>query len=292
MTAEDALHELAASTAEAMTGVLDMFCPGASSYDAISIVPDAGAALAHPPGPGLAASIAYVDGVTGGNVFLIGLEGAKRLAATMMGAAPDAPVEEGDLTELELSAVGEAMNQMMAAAAAATSKVLGYEVEISPPEVLPTGGGDLAEAFEGTAHATTTTFTVCGQPCRFVQLVPQTFVVRMRGALDERGSAVTTAGTQLDDATRAALRDSLVSTTLRFSAEVGRTRLPVERLTGVPAGTVIELDRDADDPIDIYVNGRRFATGRLVLTDTAEWAVRIEHVLPKDQNPTQPKGRW
>ena len=291
MTAEDALRELAASTAEAMSGVLDMFCPGASSYDAIAVASGAAAALADPPVPGLAASVAYVDGVTGGNVFVIGLEGAKRLAATMMGAPPDAPVDAGELTELEHSAVGEAMDQMMAAAAAATSKVLGYEVAIAPPQLLETGGGDLAEVFEGTAHATTTAFTVCGQPCRFVQLVPQTFVVRMRGALDERGSAVTTGGPQLDDGTRAALRDSLVSTTLRLSAEVGRTHMPVEQLIGVPAGTVIELDRDADDPIDVYVNGRRFATGRLVLTDTEEWAVRIEHVL-QDQNPTRTKGRW
>jgi flagellar motor switch protein FliN/FliY len=291
VNADDALRELAASTAEAMTGVLDMFCHGASSYDAITVAEGAAEALAAAPVPGLAASVAYVDGVTGGNVFLIGLEGAKRLAATMMGAPPDAPVEEGDLTELELSAVGEAMNQMMAAAAAATSTVLGYEVEIAPPQLIPTGGGDLAEAFEGTAHATSTTFVVCGQPCRFVQLVPQTFVVRMRGALDERGSAVVAGGAQLDDASRAALRESLASTTLRVSAEVGRTRMPVEQLIGVPAGTVIELDRDADDPIDIYVNGRRFATGRLVLTDTADWAVRIEHVLKMDQNPNHTKGR-
>jgi flagellar motor switch protein FliN/FliY len=292
MTAEEALLELAESTADAMTGVLEMFCPGASSFDAITIAAGAADALADVPVPGLAASVAYVDGVTGGNVFVIGLEGAKRLAATMMGAAPDAPVAAGELTELEHSAVGEAMNQMMAAAAAATSKVLGYEVQIAPPQLLPTGGGDLVETFEGTAHATTTAFTVCGQSCLFVQLVPQTFIVRMRGALDERGSAVATGGTQLDDATRAALRDSLVSTTVRLSAEVGRTRMPVEQLIGVPEGTVIELDRDADDPIDVYVNGRRFATGRLVLTDTEEWAVRIEQVLPQDQNPKQTKGRW
>jgi flagellar motor switch protein FliN/FliY len=169
--------------------------------------------------------------------------------------------------------------------------VLGYEVEIAPPQLLPTGAGDLAEAFEGTAHATTTTFVVCGQPCRFVQLVPQTFVVRMRGALDERGNAVATGGPQADDATRDALRQSLVSTTLRLSAEVGRTRMPVEQLVGVPAGTVIELDREADDPIDVYINGRRFATGRLVLTDTAEWAVRIERVLKTEQTSNPTKGR-
>ena len=289
MTSEDALLELAASTAEAMTGVLEMFCPGAAAAHAPAVARDASAALASPPSPGLATSVAYVDGVTGGNVFLISLEGAHRLAAVMMGAQPDDPVDGGDLTELELSAVSEAMNQMMAAAAAATSKILGYEVEIGTPQSLPTGAGDLAEAFEGTAHATQTAFTICGQPARFVQLVPQTFVIRMRGALDERGAEPPEPGGEVDDAARAALRESLRTTTVRVSAEVGRTRLAVEELVGVPAGTVIELDREADDPIDIYVNGRRFGIGRLVLTDDSEWAVRVERVLPVHK--TQ-KGRW
>jgi flagellar motor switch protein FliN/FliY len=266
-----------------------MFCPGASSHSAPAVVADAEAALANPPVPGMATSVAYVDGVTGGNVFLISLEGAHRLAAVMMGGQPDDPVEDGPLTELEHSAVGEAMNQMMAAAAAATSKILGYEVEIGPPEIIATGAGELAGAFEGTAHATTTAFSVCGQPCRFVQLVPQTFVIRMRGALDERGAEPHTPGGELDDAARAALRDSLRTTMVRISAEIGRTHMPVETLVGVPAGAVIELDREADEPIDIYVNGRRFATGRLMLTDESEWAVRIEQVLAT--NPRTTKGR-
>jgi flagellar motor switch protein FliN/FliY len=46
----------------------------------------------------------------------------------------------------------------------------------------------------------------------------------------------------------------------------------------LPDGGLIELDRGADEPVDVLVNGRRFATGRLVLVDD-EWAVRIEEVL-------------
>jgi flagellar motor switch protein FliN/FliY len=274
-----------------MMGVLEMFCPGAVSHAAPEVAADARAALAGPPVPGLATSVAYVDGVTGGNVFLLPLEAGHRLAAVMMGAAIDDPVEEGELTELEHSAVGEAMNQMMAAAAAATSTVLGYDVEIGTPEIVPTGTGDLADIFEGTAHATTTQFVIAGLPCRFVQLVPQTFVIRLRGALDEISLEVATAGGDVDEATRVALHDSLVTTTVRISAEVGRTHLPVQSLVGVPAGTVIELDREADEPIDVYVNGRRFATGRLELTGQGEWAVRIEQVL-QPENPTTTKGRW
>jgi flagellar motor switch/type III secretory pathway protein FliN len=41
---------------------------------------------------------------------------------------------------------------------------------------------------------------------------------------------------------------------------------------------VVELDHGADDPVDLYVNGRRFATGRL-LAGEAGWAVRIENLV-------------
>ena len=49
------------------------------------------------------------------------------------------------------------------------------------------------------------------------------------------------------------------------------------RSSGCPPGAVVELDRQADEPIDLYVNGTLFATGRLVVVDGTDWAVRIEH---------------
>ena len=60
---------------------------------------------------------------------------------------------------------------------------------------------------------------------------------------------------------------------------VGRARMPSADIVGLPTGAVVELDRQADEPIDLYVNGRRFATGRLVVVDGADWAVRIETIL-------------
>jgi flagellar motor switch protein FliN/FliY len=53
---------------------------------------------------------------------------------------------------------------------------------------------------------------------------------------------------------------------------------------GLPSGAIVELDRQADDPIDLYVNGTLFATGRLVVVDDTDWAVRIEHVLDKTKS--------
>jgi flagellar motor switch protein FliN/FliY len=70
---------------------------------------------------------------------------------------------------------------------------------------------------------------------------------------------------------------------LRLWAELGRVRMPLSRLVGLPPGAVVELDHEVDEPIDLYVDDMCFAQGRLVVTDDSEWAVRIEkvHGLPE-----------
>jgi len=52
----------------------------------------------------------------------------------------------------------------------------------------------------------------------------------------------------------------------------------VTRAVGLAPGAVVELDRGVDEPLDLYVNGRRLALGRLLMTEDGEWAVRIESV--------------
>ncbi len=53
---------------------------------------------------------------------------------------------------------------------------------------------------------------------------------------------------------------------------------PVGDAVGLAPGAVLELDRGVDDPVDLYVNGRRLALGRLLLTEDGEWAVRVESI--------------
>jgi flagellar motor switch protein FliN/FliY len=51
---------------------------------------------------------------------------------------------------------------------------------------------------------------------------------------------------------------------------------------------VVELDREVDAPIDLYADGMRFATGRLLVTDDGGLAVRIEQILGTQSSPTSP----
>src|SRR3954454_6874706 len=163
------------------------------------------------------------------------------------------------------------MDQMMWAPAMSTSAVLDEEVEIAPPDVRQIDTlQDTAGRWDHPGHATAVTFTFCGAPCMLVQLVPNAFVVRMTRALDELTES------HHDDSP---LSDALRFVEVRVWAELGRTKMSSGRVVALPGGAVVELDREVDAPIDIYADGMRFATGRLLVTEDGGLAIRIEHVL-------------
>ena len=279
MNVEEALTRLGESTSEAVAGILQMFAGDAAQPGPVTIVGQDADPLQGLPTPAVAASVSYVDGVTGGNVFVMPLDGARALAAAMMGEAPPED-EANELTELELSAVGEAMNQMMAAAANATSAVLGTEVEIAPPDTRVLTSLDAAlEGHDDAAHITSGVFTVFGQPCRLIQLVPNAFVMRMTKALDELGAEYLGDQGPASEGDVAGLDESLRAINVRVWAELGRRRMPIGDLIGTPPGAVLDLDREADEPVDLFVNGMRFASGRLVVSEGGEWAVEIDRLV-------------
>jgi flagellar motor switch protein FliN len=288
VSADASLIRLGQSTAEAISGVLERFAPGKVQAGEVSLASDP---LEHMGLPAVATSVSYIHGVTGGNVFVMTLDGARLLAAAMMGVDEPEDAAAPELSELELSAVAEAMNQMMASAALATSSALGTEVEIGPPDIRTFAEPAEAQgAYPSTPHAVRAAFTVCGEPCQLVQLVPNAFVVRMTRALDEFGVS-DVAAPQRPDA--AAARPSLSGIPVRVWAELGRARMPSADVVGLPPGAVVELNRGADEPIDIYVNGRHFATGRLMVVDGTDWAVRIEELVENTTTESELEvARW
>ncbi len=66
---------------------------------------------------------------------------------------------------------------------------------------------------------------------------------------------------------------------VRVWAELGRATLPLGSALELPPGTVLELDRDAEDPIELFVGGKRFAHGTLQATDDGIWAVHVDALL-------------
>lgn len=73
--------------------------------------------------------------------------------------------------------------------------------------------------------------------------------------------------------------DLLSDVNLNVKIELGRTRMFVEDVIKLTPGCVVELDKLAGDPVDIYVNERPVARGEvLVLNDN--FCVRINEILP------------
>jgi flagellar motor switch protein FliN/FliY len=54
---------------------------------------------------------------------------------------------------------------------------------------------------------------------------------------------------------------------VRVSVILGRTRLPVASLLKMDVGTVIELDRQVGEAVEIFVNDRLVARGEIVLVE-------------------------
>jgi flagellar motor switch protein FliN/FliY len=278
MNAEHALDHLTESTAKAVAETLQMFCGDGVEMTGSNIVPRGTNPLGALDFPAVMSNISYLDGVSGGNIFVITAEGARKIAATMMGG--ELEDDGNDIPELALSAVGEAANQMLAAAAAATAKVLGEEVEIDPPKTrIVTDAEDAMADQPMTQHVTSVSFSVLGEPCRLVQLVPQSFIVKMEFALQDRAGEIDPAEAAADTATsseRAATGDWLRESKLRLSVELGRAQMNASRAVALPPGAIVELNRQSDEPVDLFVNGAPFARGRLLLVGGTDWAVRIE----------------
>lgn len=86
------------------------------------------------PLPFLVVEVSYTQGLTGTNVLVIKEEDAAIIADLMMGG--DGLSARGRvLGELELSAVGEAMNQMMGSATTSLSSMFNRRIDIAPPKL-------------------------------------------------------------------------------------------------------------------------------------------------------------
>lgn len=93
--------------------------------------------------------IKYTAGLDGANIMVLKDHDVKVIADLMMGG--DGTNTDGELGELHLSAISEAMNQMMGSAATSLSTMLGKVIDISPPEasILNLEEVESGESIEG-----------------------------------------------------------------------------------------------------------------------------------------------
>ena len=69
---------------------------------------------------------------------------------------------------------------------------------------------------------------------------------------------------------------------VQITVELGRARKQVQEVLSFATGSIVELHKTANEPVDIYVNKTLFARGEVVTIDES-FAARVTEVMSKEQ---------
>ncbi|MEG0371064.1 MAG: flagellar motor switch phosphatase FliY [Clostridium sp.] len=281
--------------------------------------------------PMVALEVLYTEGLTGANLLIMKITDAAIVSSLMMGL--DGKIDPGitELGELELSAVSEAMNQMIGSSATSLATLLGYPVNISPPtsKVWKSGTDKLAEhvdeneeivkiAFElniedhvdseimlilrhDTAEAIINKMTGVEEEAVDVpnnsskineEVKVEAAVDSQRDMRQTRESIPLSPSINRDvDVQRAEFAplqqvdtyetkniDLILDVPLEISVVLGRCKKTIQDILDLGNGSLIELDKLTEEPVEILVNGKKVALGEVVVIDE-NFGVRITSII-------------
>ena len=72
--------------------------------------------------------------------------------------------------------------------------------------------------------------------------------------------------------------DLLLDVTIPVSVEVGRTQMSLDDILDLVPGSIVTLDKKAEEPVDMRVNGTLVARGEVVLIDDV-YGIRITQIV-------------
>lgn len=72
--------------------------------------------------------------------------------------------------------------------------------------------------------------------------------------------------------------DVILDVPVTLAMEVGRTRISIRNLLQLNQGSVVELDRAAGEPLDVFVNGTLVAHGEVVVINE-KFGIRLTDVI-------------
>lgn len=121
------------------------------------------------------------------------------------------------------------------------------------------------------------------------ELMNELYANGEEGANGERGPVYSSSAaepgldtlTTLNGAGQATL-DMLMDVTLQLAVELGRTRMSVRQVLDLQKGSVVELNRMAGDPVDVFVNDHLIARGEVVVVDD-KFGIRVTELVPPDR---------
>lgn len=127
------------------------------------------------------------------------------------------------------------------------------------------GAESASESIERVVHAAADFAEATVQPVDF-------------GPLDASGAGVASAaGSPGGDEDRRNL-NLLLDVGVPVSAEVGRSQMTLDEILKLGPGSIVPLDKRADEPLDLRVNGKLVARGEVVLVDDV-YGLRVTQIL-------------
>ena len=282
--------------------------------------------------PNIVLEVEYVSGISGKNILVMKITDAAVIANLMMGG--DGHVENHELSEIEISAVQEAMNQMIGSAATSMATMFAREVNISPPlsktwksqsEALSSNMLDdekvVAVSFKLTIGnlvdsnimqilplktAKTIVAIMMGEEPVVNETAPVVEIPKASAMPDpkpiesynyeydqryinEKTVEQTRPSVEVHEAAFESLTpanlgpahkniDLILDVPLEISVVLGRTQKSIKDILNLGNGSLIELDKLADEPVEILVNGKRIAYGEVVVVDE-NFGVRITSIV-------------
>ena len=76
--------------------------------------------------------------------------------------------------------------------------------------------------------------------------------------------------------------DLILEIPVTLSMEIGRTRMRISDLLKLSSGSIVELQRMVDEPLDVLVNGTLIAHGEAVVID-GKFGIRLTDVMSKQE---------
>lgn len=273
--------------------------------------------------PKVVANVEFKLGLTGQNLLMMDVNDAKIIADLMMGG--DGTKVSDNFSEIELSAVGEAMNQMIGSASTAMSTMLGKSIDILPPDVdvwttdenIDVNKFDLKQqivkvafdlSVEGLIESEIMqilTFdaaedmikAVMGEPKKEQEAIKEESVkvsspkkkevVREERPIEKESVEVKKPMfADLDPSTEKINKprnlDLIMDVPLEFSVVLGKTKKSIKDILSFNNGSIVELNKLADEPLEIYVNDKLVAHGEVVVINE-NFGVRITNILTKEE---------
>jgi len=289
--------------------------------------------------PNIILDIKYIEGIVGRNILIIKIQDGAVISNLMMGGDGKIEANLTTLSEIEISAVSEAMNQMIGSAAT----LFGRKVDISPPTSKVIENDDIAisdDISEDQPIVKVSFRLTIGDlvDSNIMQIFPietaKNIVAIMTG--EDKGQEEVEAVKQSEpiqnkeieqpvqapqpqyapqqqqyqqpqyqqpqyaqpqyqqpvEVHQAAFEplvpqqgvppmknmDLILDVPLDISVVLGRTRKSIQDILNLGTGSLIELEKLAEEPVEILVNGKQIALGEVVVVDE-NFGVRITSIV-------------